>query len=148
MDKETREFIEERENRFGGKMKYRTYCTWYNDSSNNLRDRGVFLYIINDHVYYEDFENQRTFFGMLLKGVSKKSKNKYKKFERSFLLKDVDSISIVKKSRASKNLIDKNANKFQKVFNQTVICIKLKNGEFLFFEPLNKKELKNKLLGE
>ncbi len=147
MDQETREFIEERENKIGGKMSYRTYCTWYNDSSDNLRDRGVFIYIINNVVYYEDFENQPSFFGILLK-TSKRRKKQYKKFERSFSINDVDNVSTIKKSNALKNKCEKKANKIQQVFNQTVVCVKLKNKEILFFEPIDKKEFKEKLLGE
>lgn len=144
MDQETKDFIAERENKLGGKMGYRTYCTYYNDTDNNLRDRGVFLFVINNVFYYEDFENQPTFFGLLIRGTNKTRKNKFEKFYSSFSKDDVLEKGLVTKSNANK-LIIKKVNKFQKMFNQTIVYVKLKNGKTLFFEAMDKKSFLKEL---
>lgn len=136
MDQETLEFIKERETLHNGSMSYRTYCTWYYNTTGTLRERGVFFYIINNVVYIEDFETQPTFFGLLIKS---KKKSNYQKYTDSFNLDDIKRITIVKKTDALKNII-KESSKLAKFFSQNVIAITLENNQTLFFEAMNKNE--------
>src|SRR5690554_3996424 len=98
MEQEAQQFIEELEKRFGGKVGYRTYSTWFASDEGLLREFGVFVYEINGTFHYEDFERKPSIFGFSLR--PRKNQPPYVKMEGSFTKEMVKSTSVVTKSQA------------------------------------------------
>ncbi|MDD4082435.1 MAG: hypothetical protein WC162_09100 [Sphaerochaetaceae bacterium] len=152
-DKETTDFIMEIENRRGGKMKYRTYSTWFADNSGNIREYGVFLYQIDRTFYFEDFEKENRIFGIPL-SRKKKNQKEYVKLEGSFKVEDVKSITLVSKNSAlgycqSKNIsnLPSPANVFSKLFNRLITMVELEGEKVLFLELIDQKKF-NQIMEE
>lgn len=151
MDEETKEFLEDLENTYGGKITWKTFATWYGCSDSTFREYGVFIFKINDTLYFEDFEKKYAIFGMELK-TKKKSKEKYVKMKRQIKVNEIDKVFKVSQSNAleviknNKNPIDlKGLNLFDKFFKKSVTAVGLKNGTYHFFEFLNIDDFKKNL---
>ena len=63
---DTAQFIKEREERLGSRIRYRTYCTWYARIGHEKREYGVFLYTDGRTMAYEDFDREK-----LRRGIEK-----------------------------------------------------------------------------
>ncbi len=149
MDEETKEFLEDLENKYGGKITWKTFATWYGCSDSTYREHGVFIFKINNTLYFEDFEKKYAIFGIALANNNKK-KTKYVKMERQIPISEINKVSKVSQSQALniiKNYKDvsslKELNIIDKIFRKTVIAVGLKNGTYHFFEFLNIEEFKN-----
>jgi len=147
-DKETTDFIKEIENRRGGKMKYRTYSTWFADNTGNIREYGVFLYQIDETFYFEDFEKENRIFGIPLTR-RKKNQKQYIKLEGSFNVKDIKSITLVSKSNAesycrsdNKAQLPPPASTISRIFNRLITMVELENGKIFFLELIDQKKFK------
>lgn len=145
MEDEAKKFIEELEERHGGKVKYRTFSTWFATNHGIIREFGVFIYEINGVFYYEDFERKPSLFGFSIK--PRKKQAPFVKLEGSFTPESVASISRVVKSqavacaegyRSQESLAP--AGSLQKIFSSLVNRVVLKDGTTFFLELLNPKE--------
>ncbi len=151
MDEETKEFLDNLENTYGGKITWKTFATWYGCSDATFREYGVFVFKINDTLYFEDFEKKHAIFGMELK-TKKKSKEKYVQLKREIDVKEIETIFKVTQSNALdviKNNKDpkalKEINLLGKIFKKSVIAVGLKNGTYHFFEFLNLDDFKKNI---
>ncbi len=149
MDNEATTYLKGLEEKRGGPLTWKTFSTFYADSNGIVRDHGVFLYEVNNHFWYEDFEHTANIFGVPIKR-SKKAPP-YVKFEASFAPEAVKSIRTVKKNAATafckgykKYEKLKAANLFDKIFCQCVTEFVLEDGTVLFFELMD-KTLSNKI---
>lgn len=140
------EFLRELETRRGGKIKWKTYSTWFSDCT-NVREFGVFLYEIDGILYYEDFERKPSILGFEL--PKRKNAPEYIKLEGSFMAADVVNVYKLSKSRAVSYLHNQErtrllrpASAFDRFFRQTVSIVKLRDGSKLFFEFLDEKQFK------
>jgi len=145
--------IKEIETKRNGKLGWRTFSTWYADTDANLRERGVFLYLIDDVFWYEDFEAHPQIFGFAIK--PKAGDPPYVKFESSFTADQVKQLLIVGKTAARNYALGysktiKKASVLAKVFSQVVTAVEFNDGSFRFFEVFgndlekNINKLKNK----
>ena len=138
MTEETRAFLKEREDRFGGKIVWRGFSLFYGDNNGNLREHGVFVFQIDNRFYYEDFETTPRFLGLPIFS-DKKQKSDYVKFEGSFRAIDVRSIDYVKKSSAI-DLIKgrtqkvKTASVLGRLLGEVVMSVEFDDGSIKFFE--------------
>ena len=134
-------FLSDLESRFGGKITYRCFASYYADSKGNIKDHGVFFFVINNVFHFQDFETHKSIFGVPLK-----NKEKYVKFESSFEVKDVLSIRTVSRKKAEKFCrlfigYDrlKTASLLTRFFCETVQEFTLKDGTYLYFRFMDKK---------
>ena len=67
LDNETLNFLKEREEKLGAKIKMRTYALFYLCSDGEKREYGVFLYTDGSTFIFEDFYRPPTFLGIELK---------------------------------------------------------------------------------
>lgn len=137
MTEETRQFLAEREQRFGGKIVWRAFSLFYGDSEGNIRENGVLVFQIGNTFYYEDFEKtQNNILGIK---VEPKNKTEYVKFEGSFKAINVRGIDYVKRSDAI-NYIKGKTQKVRTVsaaarfFKEVVMSIEFEDGTMKFFE--------------
>ena len=96
---DTIQFLKEREERLGGRIRYRTYCTWYARLGCEKREYGVFLYTDGRTMAYEDFDREPQILGIPIK---RKSKEKYEKLlieSGKNVAKRVKNIAVRKISR-------------------------------------------------
>ncbi|MDY4889724.1 MAG: hypothetical protein SO135_08320 [Sphaerochaetaceae bacterium] len=143
-EQDAMEFLMEIEACRGGKIGWKTYSTWFSDSS-NIREYGVFFYEINGIFYYEDFERKPSLLGFTL--PQSKKTPKYVKLEGSFAGSDVTRILRMSKNRAQSYLehqereaLIREANLFDRLFKQLVTMVELSDGKRFFFEFMNDKE--------
>lgn len=139
-------FLKNLEDKQGGKITFKTYCTWFSDLK-NTRQFGVFLYLIdNKTFYYEDFEHYNTFLGFKLK--SKKDEKPYVKLEGSFELSSIKNIRRVSKAATLRYLTGRrttipNCNLFEKLFTQLLTLIELDDNRTIVVELVDHKQFIN-----
>ncbi|NLA93314.1 MAG: hypothetical protein GX842_07795 [Spirochaetales bacterium] len=145
MEDEAKKFIEELEERHGGKVEYRTFSTWFASNQGVVREFGVFIYEINGVFYYEDFERKPSLFGFSLR--PRKNRPPYVKLEGSFKPEAIVSVSRVAKSQAAACAAGYRtqeslppAGTLQKIFSSLVTRVVLDDGKTYFLELLNHKE--------
>jgi len=143
LDQETIEFLKELEERIGGKPGWRSFSTWYGSSNGLLREWGVFVCLIENRLYLEDFDRIPTFLGIPMKG---KKREKYERYSRFIELSDIQSITQVKKSSAEEAAKKGTGGKiseaslFSRLFSSLVTQLELKSGECLYFEVIDHKD--------
>ena len=149
MDNDAEVFLKNLEEKRGGKIDWRTFCMFYADSNGKVCEHGVFLYEVNKHFWYEDFEHLPQIFGFNL--PKPKHAEPYVKFEADFSPEVVKTVRMVKEKSAvafckgyKKYEKLKVAGTFTKLFCQCVTEIALQDGTVLFFELMD-KTLENKI---
>ncbi len=145
MDNESQRFIEELERKYEGSMTYRTFATWFGSSDKVVREFGVFIFKINEIVYFEDFERVPSILGITL--PSSKRATPYVKLEESFDPKKVVHISTVTRSYATDVVQQKReivqSDKlpwYKSILSKLVTQLIFEDGKALFFELINPKE--------
>lgn len=147
MNEDTEIFISDLENKFGGKLTWRTFSTWYGCSDGIQRDFGVFMFQIENTFHFEDFEKENLILGMKIGRNSNKKREPFVKLERSFSKDQIKSIDTTTRSIAN-NIIKKkinpseftNINIIDKLFRKLVTAVTLKDGTIHFFELIGPKE--------
>lgn len=141
LDNETLNFLKEREEKLGAKIKMRTYALFYLCSDGEKREYGVFLYTDGSTFIFEDFYRPPTFLGIELK---KNEKEKYVKMEHSFKKEEIASVAIVSRNAAIKSVeTGKPCNEagwFTRVFRKTLTEVILKNGTKYYFELMKPED--------
>ncbi len=140
-------FIREREERIGGKILYRTYCTWYGRVGMEKREYGVFLYSDGKTVIYEDFDRAPQILGIPIKT---RKKEKYEKLEVSFPVSAIKSIRRVTKRSAQLSVMNardmsRSANTLDRILRTLVTKVELDDGTVLFFEMIDHKEFVDRI---
>lgn len=139
---ETEQFKSEREEKFGGKIRFMTYSTFIGEAdSQDKPNRGGILYVINDTLHFEDFERQNTLMAMMGR------KEKYSKRELSIDLEDISLIKEIKDKNANDcifGLLDENEifpapRGLFALFTKSAVQIKEKNRPSLFFDFLDRE---------
>ncbi len=145
MEDDAQQFIQDLETRFGGTVAYRTYSTWFASNEGIIREYGVFIYVINGVFHFEDFERKPAIFGFAVN--PRKKAPRYEKFERSFEAADVQSITVVTKSKATacaEGYLTQQAIEpaygIDKIFRPLVTRVVLKSGPTYFFELIEHKK--------
>ncbi|MFA5513583.1 MAG: hypothetical protein WDA17_01525 [Sphaerochaetaceae bacterium] len=145
MDNESQQFLKNLEERFNGKITYRTFATWFATDASVIRDFGVFMFKINDTYHYEDFERIPSLLGFPLR--SSKRKSTYEKLEGSFDASAIKSISVVTKNNALRSAQSgmpaasiPEASLLHRLFFRLVTKVELQDGLNLFFELISPKE--------
>ena len=157
-DNDSEAFLNEIEQRRGGKITFRTFSTFYADSEGNVRDYGVFLYMVDGVFWFRDFERDNSFLGFRL---SRRRDEEYEMFEGSFSpLEVVSSRTVMKKAARNCATGRKDFSKLRKAnpvigfLAETVTEIRLQNGRTMYFQLMDKTVLKmieqmqNNLKGE
>jgi hypothetical protein len=136
-DQSPREFWAEIEERHGGKVRFYTFTRFIGRSQAQMVNLPGLLYIINNILYFEDFEKD----SMLAKLISRKSK--YEKTEFSIPLERIEKKQIVSKNQAMNCIGGMVAGQdlqpvsmLQKLFATPVYQIHLDDGESIFFEQV------------
>jgi hypothetical protein len=151
MDDETKQFLEDLENQYDGKITWKTFATWYGCSDSTFREYGIFMFKINNIFYFEDFEKKHSIFGMDFK-PKKKNKVKYVKLKRNidaeniikvFKVSQANALQVIK-HRKDPSTIEE-INLFDKIFKKSVAAVELKDGTYHFFELLNLTDFKKNL---
>lgn len=133
-------FLGELESRFGGKITFRTFASFYADNSGIVRDHGVFLYVIDGVFRFQDFKPENS-----ILGIPVKRKSEYVKFESSFSAQDVRTLRIVRRKAAEDFCMGykafekiKEASLLTRILCETVLEIGLENGSFLYFRFMDR----------
>ena len=136
-------FLGEIEQRRGGKITFKTFSTFYADNLGNVRDYGVFLYMVDGTFFFQDFEHENTFLGFKLR--KRKNEPEYVMFEGSFSPLDVVSFRTVNKKAARNCALGfrdfsklRKANPVLGFFTETATEIKLKDGRTMYFQFMDK----------
>ncbi|MFA6689637.1 MAG: hypothetical protein ACOX6K_07735 [Sphaerochaetaceae bacterium] len=144
MDDDTKKFLTELEQKHGGPVRWRTYATWYGNADGTLREYGVFLYVIGNRFYFEDFERVPSILGYALK--PKKNAPPYVKYEGSFSADEIVRTQVVTKSLAldcirgrGKSANIKEAGLIDKVFRQLVLLVETEEEGTFFLELMDRK---------
>lgn len=145
MDQSAEEFIKGLEAKHdGNKVVWRTYATWFANSKGVFREYGVFLYRCGDSFYYEDFERQPSFLGFAMRPG--KDAKPYEKYEGGFPISDVMESRQIPQKTAERIAVGemkgdsvKEATMYNKVFSKLVEMVRLKDGDILFFELMDRK---------
>ena len=150
MEEDAQAFIDQLQERRGAPLQWRTYATWYGNNKSVLRQFGVFLYRVQDTLYFEDFERTPSMFGISLQ--PRKKKEPFIKYEGSFAIDEVASTRAVLKSQAAQvasGTRDRHeihtTNLFDRTFRQMVEMVELKNGTVHFFELMDRKQFLREL---
>ena len=94
VESEARKFWEEKESEKGGKVTFYTFATFLGRSSDRQVTNGGLVYIIDDKIYFEDFEKEN----WLVKLISRKQK--YEKTEFSVKRSEISLTRIVTRNSA------------------------------------------------
>ena len=134
-------FWNEREQRFEGKVVYRTFAKYLGNSNTRLYDLPGLLYHINEKLIFEDFEKEN----WLSKLVQRDSD--YEKTEFHLQLPQIEKIQWIARSSAMDIIDGKKdgreeppVSKIKKFLAGSVIQVLLKSGKSIFFEILGEKE--------
>ena len=137
VESEARKFWEEKEVEKGGKVTFYTFATFLGRSSDRQVTNGGLVYIIDDNIYFEDFEKDN----WLVKLIARKQK--YEKTE--FIVKkgEISLSRIVTRNSAlnciagfCESLETKELSVFMKLFAKPVVQLVMKNGSSLFFDMM------------
>ena len=135
-------FLNDIEQRRGGSITFKTFSTFYADSDGNVRDYGVFLYMVNGVFWFQDFEHESSFMGFKL---SRRRDEEYEMFESSFSPLEVVSFRTVMKKAARRCATGfKDFSKLRKsnpvlgFLSETVTEVKLQSGKTMYFQFMDK----------
>ncbi|NQT57696.1 MAG: hypothetical protein HQ557_01815 [Bacteroidetes bacterium] len=92
MDQETQDFLNSLEQENGGQIIFKTYAVLIGLSNGKSINLGGLLYVINNTLYFEDFEKQGGLFGL----ITSKKKKAYKKYKTSIDISSVDNLYSVR----------------------------------------------------
>ena len=142
-------FLREREEKLGGKIIWRSYCTWYARLGKETREYGVLIYSDGKTIAYEDFEREPAIMGIPIRRAKRKGEE-YVKLEVQFPAKDITDMTQVTWASAAKAAeygkdISRRANGFDRIFRRLATKITLKDGTVIFIEPFDHKELSSRL---
>lgn len=132
---ESKKFWEEKEKEKGGKVLFFTFATFLGKTDDKQMTLGGLLYIVDDRVYFEDFEKDNWF-----AKITSRKKN-YEKTEFSFDISDIDETKIVLKGNAlnciAGNINDgdtKSVSNILKALFQSAVQVRLKKSYSYFFD--------------
>lgn len=135
------EFWKEREEEKGGELQFNTFATFIGRGGDKKVELGGLLYIINNRVYFEDFEKDNIFMKILTK------KRSYKKTEFSFdiaAIRGVKEVSVGEATNCILGLIGneetKQAAGISKFFSSPVLQVLMEEGSSFFFDIMRRKE--------
>ncbi|MBB6479659.1 hypothetical protein [Spirochaeta isovalerica] len=143
---EAAEFKKEREEMFGGKIRFMSYARYIGEAGGaRPLNIGGLLFVINDTIHFEDFESQNAL--MSLMGQNKK----YSKTEFSLELDDISVLKEIREKHASECVSgmlpeDEILNApggLTGLFFKSVIQLLLKGKPSIFFDFLDKEGFKN-----
>ncbi len=143
MNQETIDFLREREEKLGSKIRYKTYCTWYGRLGHEIREYGIFLYTDGKTVIYEDFDREPMIMGIPIK---RKNKEKYEKLEVSFPVSSLESITQVTWASAARSLenekdLSVTPSGLSRAVRRLATKLVLSDGTVIFLETLKHKEI-------
>ena len=143
-DKDTINFLRERESRLGSPITYRTYSLFYGSSKGESRQYGVFLYTDGETFIFEDFEHKPSLLGI---EIRKKEESGYVKLERSFRREDVVSINTVTRTSGvdgiSTGLRGKPVGGLMAKLRKTLQEVILSDGTIYWFELMEPEKFFN-----
>ena len=144
---DTIQFLKEREEALGDKIKYRTYCTWYARIGHEKREYGVFLYTDGRIMMFEDFDRDPQILGI---PIRRKNKEKYEKLTVSFPISSIVSIDRTTHKSAERAFIDgkdssKSAGMIARALCKLVTKVTLSDGTVMFFEMMDHKDFMNRI---
>ncbi len=134
MEEDVNEFLAALERDNGGPVQLKTYGLWLGaNSAPGQPEVGGLLYVIQDRLFFEDFEKQAGLLGLI---VPKSKKNRYVKFKTSIDIHAIEQISCIRIKHA-RQMVQKNfpdnfpvvpLQGFWKKFFQTALYIRTSDG--------------------
>ncbi len=131
------EFWSELEEKHGGKVRFFTFTKFLGRSQSTMDNLPGLLYIINNVLYFEDFEKDN----MLARLVGRKKK--FEKTEFSVSLDRLDKVRIVLRGQALNVIAGivpggelQGISRLRSFFSTPVYQLYLDDGESLFFEQV------------
>lgn len=143
---ESVEFRTEREEKFGGPIRFMTYATYMGEAgAGSSPHRGGIFYVINDTLHFEDFERQSTLLSLM------GQKEKYSKTEMSMELADLSIVREIREKDARDCifcLIDESQilpmkNGLFSLFSKPALQLLFTGRPSLFFDFLDRKGIMN-----
>jgi len=135
------DFWKERQEKAGGKVQFQTFATFIGRSQDKRLDLGGLAYIINNIVYFEDFEKDNFFFKIISK------RKNYTKTEFSFPVSSVQSVKEVSLGEGVncitgiiKDTDTKGINPVVRFFSNPILQISMEGGYSYFFDIMRRKE--------
>lgn len=144
----TKEFLEERENKLGAKIVWKSYSPWHASTLGLIREFGVFIYTDGKTLVFEDFEKTPTLMGIPVESLRK---HKYEKYERLIDISTIIEVSTVTRSSAEASYrnnkdVTKKPNLFGKLFRKLVTKVKIDDGTVYFFELMDRADFENRIM--
>ena len=138
---EAENFWAEKEQEKGGKVRFFTFATYIGNTGGRPTSLGGLLYIVNERLYFEDFEKDNWF----AKIISRK-KN-YEKTEFDLDIQEIAEIKTISKSSALNciaGIVDdedtKPVSMITKALFQSIVQIRIRNSISYFFDVMRDKE--------
>ncbi|MCF7943314.1 MAG: hypothetical protein K9L21_02655 [Spirochaetia bacterium] len=145
MDQDTQEFLQGLEKENGGPIIFKTYAILLQTEEirGTARQSGGLLYLINDTLYFEDFEKQPSVFGLIMP----RKKQTYEKLKTQLPISSIQDVFTVRASDARAAASDRKESTelkpvtgFKKKLFQTAVCIKTSHSRPWLLEVLNDNE--------
>ena len=128
--------IDSLEKEFNGKIRWRTFSLWYDDSDSNLRPYGVFLFLIDNVFHFRDYKHVKKVLGIELKD---RHPEEYVPFNGSFRLEDVTGVYRVTKRKALKCIAGRQkataSPLIARIFMDTVLLVDTGDKQYFFQFP-------------
>ena len=146
-NEETIQFLKEREEALGNRIRYRTYCTWYARIGHEKREYGVFLYTDGKTMMYEDFDRDPQILGI---PIRRKNKEKYEKLTVSFPVSSITAVDRVTMKDAEKAYMNGkdtagSAGMLSRALRKLATKVVLDDGTVMFFEMMDHRDFLNKI---
>jgi hypothetical protein len=142
IQEEARKFWREKEAEKGGKVRFYTFATYFGRSGDRSVSLGGLLYLVDDRLYFEDFEKE----SWLLKIMNRKSS--YEKTEFVLNTSDISESRVTSRGSAFncvEGFVDPGETKklsgIVRWLVKPVLQITMKNGSAHFFEIRKMGEL-------
>jgi hypothetical protein len=144
---ETEEFWAERENQYGGEIRFRSFARLLGSTDRDQKDLSGLLYQSGETLVFEDFEKESALMGLIIKT----SKKKYEKTVIEIPFNEISAVKPVTQTTAKGKLAGapgetREISSLAAFLGRPVHELVLSTGERLYFEVLDKRSLKE-LLG-
>ena len=145
-DNETEEFWTEREQQYGGEIRFRSFARLLGSTLREERELSGLLFLAGETLVFEDFEKESALMGFIMKT----SKKKYEKTVYEIPFDDISRVKPVTQGAAKRKLSGvpgetEEISSLAAFFGRPVQEVILSSEERLYFEVLDKRSLKELL---
>ena len=131
------DMINDLEQEFGGKIRWRTFSIWFAETGGVLRKYGAFLFLIDDVLHIRDYKHTKTIIGIKVKD---KDEENYVRYDEQFPLSSIKRTFKVTRRKAARSVIqgqkvEKQSSLLARIFRETVLAVETEEKQYFFEFP-------------